>query len=316
MLNRWNFLKTGFYEGINLDNMEISQLLRYFHVTEARFAILTDGVIYRFFSDLENQNVMDSRPFFEFNMLDFTEPQVQELKRFTKGAFNLAAAMDAARKMKYMDEIKGLFADEMKAPSNDFVAFVLKQLHYPRGKQTKAAFKSLVHQAFGQFVSNFVETRLRTALAQEEPAAVVEALPAEKDGRRSPTEMVKRWVREHDGTIVLRECAHAAVDAGLYPDPRQAYNAVYTVIRRIPEMVKIAEGEYAIRDVATGDAVPPVQDSGASGSRFTAPFISRMWHSDGTPFTDAEYRAAGVTPPTKEQQAEFAERDQSRGKTP
>jgi hypothetical protein len=45
------------------------------------------------------------------------------------------------------------------------------------------------------------------------------------------------------------------------------------------------------------------------GARFAEPFGSRLWHADGTPFTDAEYRAAGFDPPTPEQLAEFARRD-------
>ncbi len=44
--------------GSKLDDPEISQLLRYFTVTEARFGILTDGITYRFFSDLDQPNVM------------------------------------------------------------------------------------------------------------------------------------------------------------------------------------------------------------------------------------------------------------------
>lgn len=40
------------------------QLFRYFSVTEARVALLTNGVVYRFFSDLDAPNKMDERPFF------------------------------------------------------------------------------------------------------------------------------------------------------------------------------------------------------------------------------------------------------------
>lgn len=57
-----------------------SQLFRYFHVTEARFAVLTNGVSYRFFTDLEQPNKMDEKPFFEFNILDFKDHHVDELK--------------------------------------------------------------------------------------------------------------------------------------------------------------------------------------------------------------------------------------------
>ena len=52
--------------------------------------------MYRFFSDLDQPNVMDRKPFFEFNMLNFTEPQVEELKRFTKSAFSMSEVVDAA----------------------------------------------------------------------------------------------------------------------------------------------------------------------------------------------------------------------------
>ena len=72
--------------GNNLDEADTAQLRQYFHATEARFSILTDGIAYRFFSDLDEPNKMDARPFFEFNMLDFTDGQVADLKQFTKGS--------------------------------------------------------------------------------------------------------------------------------------------------------------------------------------------------------------------------------------
>ena len=107
--------------GSNLNEADVSQLLRYFTVTEARFGVLTDGVVYRFFSDLDEPNVMDSKPFFEFNMLDFTEEQAQELKRFTKSAFDMSEIVDAARDLKYTTEIKRVLAQELAAPSDEFV---------------------------------------------------------------------------------------------------------------------------------------------------------------------------------------------------
>ena len=97
----------------------MSQLLRYFTVTDARFGILTDGITYRFFSDLDQPNMMDPKPFFEFNMLDFTEPQVEELKRFSKAAFDMTENVDAARELKYTTEIKRVLADELACPSDD-----------------------------------------------------------------------------------------------------------------------------------------------------------------------------------------------------
>ena len=153
--------------GSNLDDAEISQLLRYFTVTDARFGILTDGITYRFFSDLDQPNVMDSKPFFEFNMLDFTDVQVAELKRFTKSAFALRDIVDAARELKYTTEIKRILAEELAAPSKEFVRFFLGRVY--QGRVTPAArdqFGSLAKQAFAQFINDRVNIRLKSALEQ------------------------------------------------------------------------------------------------------------------------------------------------------
>ena len=49
-----------------------------------RFGVLTNGSMYRFFTDLEQPNKMDEKPFFEFDPLDFKERDVEELKKFAK----------------------------------------------------------------------------------------------------------------------------------------------------------------------------------------------------------------------------------------
>ena len=156
--------------GNNLAEEEMSQLLRYFTtVTDARFGILTDGITYRFFSDLDQPNVMDPKPFFEFNMLDFTEPQVEELKRFTKSAFKPSEVVDAARELKYTTEIKRVLAEELASPSADFVLFVIRRVY--QGRVTPAVrdqFASLAKQAFAHFINERISIRLKSALEREE----------------------------------------------------------------------------------------------------------------------------------------------------
>jgi hypothetical protein len=50
-----------------LDNHN-NQLIRYFNVTDSKFAILTNGIEYRFFSDIEETNRMDKIPFLTVNL--------------------------------------------------------------------------------------------------------------------------------------------------------------------------------------------------------------------------------------------------------
>lgn len=61
-----------------------SQLFRYFGTTEAKFGILTNGIVYKFYTDLDEPNKMDLSPFLEFNLLDLNDSVVQEIKRFCK----------------------------------------------------------------------------------------------------------------------------------------------------------------------------------------------------------------------------------------
>ena len=155
-----------------LDGDAVSQLLRYFGVTEARIGILTDGLVYRFFSDLDQSNVMDPRPFFEFNMLDFTEAQADELKRFTKDRFDKSQIEDAARDLRYTAAIKSLLASELVKPSDDFVKFVIKQVYDGRVTvSVRRMFRGLTFSAFNQFVSDKIQERFVTALKQEGDAA-------------------------------------------------------------------------------------------------------------------------------------------------
>jgi hypothetical protein len=109
----------------NLDNIQPTQLYRYFSVTEARIAVLTNGIFYRFYSDLEEPNKLDTKPFLEFNMLDIQENLVNELKKLSKDAFNLEEMISSASDLKYTREIKRTLASELASPSDKFVHFVL-----------------------------------------------------------------------------------------------------------------------------------------------------------------------------------------------
>ena len=65
-----------------------SQLFRYFGASPAKFGILTNGIIYRFFTDLEESNKMDLVPFLEINMLNLKDSSINELKKFAKENFD------------------------------------------------------------------------------------------------------------------------------------------------------------------------------------------------------------------------------------
>lgn len=148
------------------------QLYRYFSVTKARIAILTNGIHYQFFSDLEEPNKMDTKPFLELNILEPKDALIEELTKLTKEFFDLENMLSAASDLKYMREIRRAFEEQLEAPDEEFVRFFFSKA-YPNGRFTQTArlqFAELVKKTLSQVVADRVSSRLRSALAQEEDA--------------------------------------------------------------------------------------------------------------------------------------------------
>ena len=146
-----------------------SQLFRYFGTSTAKFGILTNGIIYRFYTDLESPNKMDDRPFLELNLLDIKDGLVPELKKFQKSAFDLDTILTTASELKYNNQIKQLLAKQLEAPSDEFVTYVLNNVYDGRKTQKIIEdFRGTVKKSFVQFINEQVNDRLKTALGSED----------------------------------------------------------------------------------------------------------------------------------------------------
>lgn len=153
-----------------------SQLLRYFHVSAAKFGVLTNGIDYKFYTDLEEPNKMDSKPFLTINILNIKEQDVVELKKFHKAVFNADQIFSTASELKYLNEIKTILATEIENPSESFVRYFIGEIY--AGRATANAieqFKGIVKKALNQFTSEIVSNRLKSVLEKEKEAEVAEA---------------------------------------------------------------------------------------------------------------------------------------------
>jgi len=150
---------------VNLEEEHASQLYRYFSVTDVKVGILTNGIIYKFYSDLEEANKMDAKPFLELNMLDIKEPLVDELKRFKKESFEVKEIVSAASELKYTKEIKRILGEELNLPSDEFVKLFTKQVYSGMLRKTALErFREITQQAFTQFINEKISDRLKLAL--------------------------------------------------------------------------------------------------------------------------------------------------------
>lgn len=126
-----------------------SQLFRYFHASKTRFALLTNGIEYRFYTDLEAANKMDEKPFLEFDMTKLKESTVHEIAKFHKSNFDVEKIVDNASALKYTKEIKKLITEQIQHPSSDFVKLFAKEVHTGiLTKRVMEEFTDLVGKAF------------------------------------------------------------------------------------------------------------------------------------------------------------------------
>ena len=145
-----------------------SQLFRYFGTTPAKFGILTNGIIYRFYTDLEESNKMDLVPFLEIDMTKIKDSSINELKKFCKDNFDKEKIFSTAEELKYTSLIKGVLSNEYDNPSESFVRFILNNIY--DGQKTQRIiekFTPVVKKAFSSFINEIVNSKISSALSKE-----------------------------------------------------------------------------------------------------------------------------------------------------
>lgn len=145
-----------------------SQLFRYFSTTTAKFGILTNGIIYKFYTDLDESNKMDLTPFLEIDMENMKESLLPSLKKFCKSEFDKDNILSVASELKYTSLIKDVLKSELDTPSDDFVRFVLSSFY--DGLKTQKVidnFKPIVKKSFSSFINELLNQRISSALNNE-----------------------------------------------------------------------------------------------------------------------------------------------------
>lgn len=172
----------------NLD-LHDNQLLRYFNVSNAKFGILTNGITYKFYTDLVKDNVMDEVPFLEIDITNIKDNQIEELKKFHKSYFDIAKILDTATDLKYTSEIKSLIQSEISNPSEQFVRLFAKPVYSGSLNQKMIEyFSTLVKKSFTTLISDIISERLQTALNSENiKGESVQAQEVETEGNNVDT---------------------------------------------------------------------------------------------------------------------------------
>lgn len=140
-----------------------SQLFKYFTASQAKFIIFTNGIIYKFFSDIEEMNILDKEPFFTFNLLEYKDKQITTLQDFCKETFDIEKAFLNAGDLRYIKSFEEVIESEYKNPSDDFVKYLLDKSSVYDGIKTSKViekYKKTSTEAFNLFMSKVMKTSL------------------------------------------------------------------------------------------------------------------------------------------------------------
>ncbi|HOW24646.1 MAG TPA: type I restriction endonuclease [Bacteroidales bacterium] len=194
-------------------NIHDGQLLRYFNVSKAKFAILTNGIIYRFYTDLVKNNLMDEKPFFEFDITEIKDNQVDELKKFHKSYFDIEKIFNAASDLKYSNEIKNIFFKEINEPSEALVRFFVTQVYQGRAtEKVLITFKDLVRKSCQEVITDMITERLKTAIKKESEAAQPKEAPIQKPESEPPKSKIETTIEEMEAFYIIKAIIRRSVD--------------------------------------------------------------------------------------------------------
>jgi hypothetical protein len=186
-------------------NVHDGQLLRYFHVSKAKFGLLTNGITYRFYSDLVEANKMDEKPFLEFSISDIKDNQVEELKKFHKSIFDVESIVNTASELKFTNELKNILQQEFANPTPDFVKHFAKKV-YPGVITAKILeqFTNLTRKSISQHISDLITERLKTALNKEDQAVKEQEAIDQAEKEKAETSKVETTEEELEGFMIVK----------------------------------------------------------------------------------------------------------------
>lgn len=207
------------------------QLYRYFSVTPAKFAVLTNGTQYQFFTDLDKANVMDADPFFSIDLLDCTDSQISELQKFHSDNFEESEIFNAAEELKYLGKIKDLLKQIFTEPTDEFVRFILGEGVYSGVKTSGIIdkYRPIVKRSITSYVNELVNARIQNALKgdepQEEQAPVQQMSEPEPEQEEDEKDMIVTTQEELECFYIVKSILRNEVDVSriTYKDTRSYF---------------------------------------------------------------------------------------------
>lgn len=196
-----------------LEQKHLDQLFRYFTVTKAKFAILTNGRAFNFYTDLDEPNKLDTRPFLVFDITDLQPSAIAELRKFEKSAYDETNILATAERLKYTSGLKQVLTSLISSPSDDFVKLVAGQVY--EGRFTPAIREMLtgvVRTAFNEILMDEVKARLAFALAGAEQTREASTVAPAQLVVEADNSEILTTDEEKEGFLIVKALVRDVID--------------------------------------------------------------------------------------------------------
>ena len=222
-----------------LTSDHISQLYRYFSITDIQIGILTNGIEYKFFTTGDDNNRMAEKPFLDIDLLNLTKNDIKELEKFVKNNFDIDEIVTRADDLKYRNLIKKALVSEFEDPSEEFVKVIGKQVY--DGILTpsiKERFSTIISNVTTEIINEKVEKRLADAVASTDIEEEKEEVQ-ETEKKAPANDDVVTTKEELEGQYIIKSIAAEVTDSErITMRDRKSYcnillddHQAYTIIR-------------------------------------------------------------------------------------
>ena len=194
-----------------------SQLFRYFATTDAKFGILTNGLIYNFYTDLNEQNKMDLEPFLVFDILNIDENNVTELKRFARQTLDIDAAFNAAQELRHMNKIKDTLNAIRKDTPDSFIKYMMDEIGAGlKNQKAIDKFRPIIKRGFNQYIKDSINETLKNAMNSQpettNPDNLSESLPDDISQQESHDAEIVSTLEELEAYAIVKSILRDMVD--------------------------------------------------------------------------------------------------------
>lgn len=213
-----------------------SQLFRYFSTSSAKFGILTNGLIYKFFTDLDESNKMDLTPFLEIDLENIKESAILSIKKFCKSEFDKDSIFSIASELKYTTLIKELFKSKLENPSDDFTKLMISSIYNaPKTQKVIDKFKPIVKKSLNSFINELLNQKISSALNTENVKDKKEETEKNIELEK-PTSKIITTEEEIQSFFVIRGILAETVDINYitYKDTESYFGILYKNNSRKP----------------------------------------------------------------------------------